>query len=227
VAIWILRLPEDRPRESLSPFIHLRKMVARLTSENRLGDYLGVLGIGLAIVAIGIGFYNTVVPLFLEAEFGVPVEWRGVVIAGFQVGSGLTGLVVGGLRARFTATALVVAGIIAMVIGNAVVAAAPLPAVVAVGMAVTGVGFSLFIPIGQRWMSEAATPAFRGTSVGVWMMINRVAQTGAPPVGSGITDRAGARTALTAAGVALAVGAFLWRPFRRGLRRQPTTLDSV
>ena len=219
LALWASRMPPDSPTRAVDPPLrHLRAAVAVMRRSGRLLDFAGLLTATLAGVFVLHGLGLTVSPLFLDLEFGVPVETRGLIVGTFQLGVILVAARIGRIKARFGATRMLTWAFSLMSVGTAIAAAAPAPWAVALGLTVAGTGFGLFVPLAQAFASEVGGTLHRGLTVLTWVTVVRVAQVVGPPVGSFVTDGAGPRVAFTAAAAAMAGLALLWQPMRRALQ---------
>lgn len=216
LTLWLSRLPPDSPRAPQHlPWRHLRGFASHLRSRSTAADYLGVLALTFAVVAGAMGIGLTVVPLFLDSAFGVPVIWRGMIVATLEAGGAAAGMlsaqVVRGLGTKSTISLSL--GLLAA--GAATIGVASSPVIVAGGMLLMGVAFGLFIPPSQSFASSAGGPAFRGISVGIWVSANRLAQTAIPPAGSAMSERGGARLAMWVTAGTITAAAVTWRVIRR------------
>jgi MFS family permease len=215
LALWAARLPAEPPGTAATPLSHLRDTIDLLRAQSALRDYLGLMVVTVTVISVGIGMGLTVVPLFLDAEFGLPVTWRGVVVAAFQGGTAVAAASITLVRRHLGVAASITVGLGALGAGYALMSAAQHPATVAAGLLCAGLGFGVFIPLAQTYVSSVGGSSARGMTVGMWMSANRVAQTGAPPLAAGLADRAGHRLALLVGSGALLAVAALWHPVRR------------
>lgn len=220
---WATRMPSDPRREAIAPpFGHLADAFRAMRQSGRLRDYVGLLGTTLVGVFILHGLGLTVSPLFLDLEFGVPVDVRGFIVAAFQFGTILVALQVGRILARIGGRKMITIAFSAMAAGSAVAALATAPWHVAVGLGLAGLGFGLFVPVAQSFASLVGTDQYRGLTVLMWVTVVRVAQVVGPQVGSRMTDGAGPRWAFGVAAGAMAVIAVGWIPLRSRINRNVT-----
>lgn len=218
--VWATRMPSDPRREAIAPpFGHLAQAFRVMRDSGRLRDYLGLLGATLVGVFILHGLGLTVSPLFLDLEFGVPVDVRGLIVAAFQFGTILVALQVGRILARIGGRKMITMAFVAMACGSGVAALATAPWHVAVGLGFAGLGFGLFIPVAQSFASLVGTDQYRGLTVLIWVTVVRVAQVVGPQVGSRMTDGAGPRWAFGLAAAAMGLIAIGWIPIRRFVNR--------
>jgi ACDE family multidrug resistance protein len=215
MTLWASRLPAV-PAQAETPQLgrHAKNTLAMLRERGSLTDFVGIHVAALLVVGVGIGLGLTVVPLLLDSRFGVPVVWRGVIVASFQLGGALTAMSVGRLRRTIGFGRTLTLGMACLGFGTALVGTAVAPWMAFVGEVVAGAGFGFFIPLGQTYVSTVATPTYRGTASGMWMSVNRLAQSVAPPLGTTVIVLAGAGTALVAGGASVLVAAAAWRPLR-------------
>jgi MFS family permease len=217
---WASRMPSDPRKEAVAPPIrHLADALRGMKAAGRLRDYLGLLGTTLVAVFILHGLGLTVAPLFLDLEFGVPVDQRGFIVAAFQAGTILVALQVGRLLGLIGGRRLVTIAFAVMAAGSGIAAMATSPWHVAAGLGLAGLGFGLFIPVAQSFISLVGTDQYRGLSVLMWVTIVRVAQVVGPQVGARMTDGAGPRLAFGLAAAGMGVVAIFWIPARRLINR--------
>jgi predicted MFS family arabinose efflux permease len=102
-----------------------------------------------------------------------------------------------------------------MALGMAVTALAPEWWVVAIGLAVSGLGFGLFVPQAQEKVATLNDPIFRGLTVLTWVTFVRFAQVVGPPAGSWSAENLGPRITFAIAGFVMLFAALFWKPIRR------------
>lgn len=220
---WATRMPFDKPSISVeAPLRHFSAAVQAMRNSGTLSDYGGLLLATLAGVFILHGLGLTVTPLFLESEFGTPVETRGLILAMFQTGVIVVAMRVSGLITRFGTRPTLTIAFSLMAIGTTIAGTAPTQWIVAGGLAVAGVGFGLYIPMAQSFAAAVGGDAYRGVTVLVWVTIVRVAQVIGPPTGSNIADGIGARPVYIAAAIGMTLIAISWYPLRQRLHPEPT-----
>ncbi len=213
---WATRMPSDPRKEAIAPpFGHLVDALRGMQESGRLRDYLGLLGSSLVAVFILHGLGLTVSPLFLDLEFGVPVDVRGFIVAAFQFGTILVALQVGRILARIGGRKMMTIAFAMMAIGSGVAALATAPWHIAVGLGIAGFGFGMFVPVAQSFASLVGADQYRGLTVLMWVTVVRVAQVVGPQVGSRMTDGAGPRWAFGLAAIAMGAIAVSWIPLRR------------
>ena len=102
LALWASRMPSDPPTEAVAPPIrHVASAVRTMRRNDTLIDFAGLLTATLAAVFVLHGLGLTVSPLFLDLEFGVPVETRGLIVGTFQFGIILVAARISRIRARY------------------------------------------------------------------------------------------------------------------------------
>jgi len=218
VAAWATRLAIPRYEiPTASPLRHMRGVLYDMRSTGSIIDYGGVLIVTLVSVAILNGAGLTATPLLLESEFGVGVGVRGVVLACFQGGSAIAAFAFARLGGRLGGRAAT-SGFGLMAAGMATVAIAPTVGLVALGLALTGLGFGTFTSLGQDFAAGAASAAYRGLAVSMMVSVIRISQTVAPPLASFGTDHVGPRSAFAGAAIVAGLTAVSWRTVRRSLR---------
>lgn len=223
LALWATRMPIEPRREVDSPLSHAGEAFASLRRGGHLVDYAGILiaTVGVTVLMHGLGF--TTVPLFLDGVFGIASSGRGLVIAFFQVGVVIAAVQIGRLRARHGGTRLVGRAFTLMGLGMAVTAVAPEWWVVPLGLAISGLGFGLFVPQAQEKVATLSDPLYRGLTVLTWVTFVRFAQVVGPPAGSWSAETVGARITFAIAGAVMLLAAVFWKPIRQyALRRQVT-----
>lgn len=227
---WATRMPSDPARDAVAPpFGHLAAAFRAMKESGRLRDYLGLLGTTLVAVFILHGLGLTVAPLFLDLEFGVPVDVRGLIVAAFQAGTILVALQVGRILSRIGGRKMITIAFAAMAMGSGAAAMATTPWHIAAGLGLAGLGFGLFVPVAQSFASLVGTDQYRGLTVLMWVTIVRVAQVIGPQVGSRLADSAtsGPRLAFGIAAAGMGFIAVGWVPLRklinRGVTAQPVS----
>lgn len=214
--LWATRMPFDAPTVAVEPPLrHFSAAVKAMIARGTATDYVGLLLATLGGVFILHGLGLTVTPLFLESEFGTPVETRGLILAMFQTGVILVAMRVSGLISRYGTRRTLTTAFGLMAIGTAFAGSAPNQWMVAAGLAVAGLGFGLFVPIAQSFAAAVGGNVYRGVTVLVWVTIVRIAQVVGPPTGSNIADGIGARPVYLVAATGMAVIAISWYPLRR------------
>lgn len=217
---WATRMPSDPRKEAVAPPLgHLVDALRGMQVSGRLRDYLGLLGTTLVAVFILHGLGLTVSPLFLDLEFGVPVDVRGFIVASFQLGTILVALQVGRILARIGGRKMMTIAFAMMAVGSGVAALAAAPWHIALGLGIAGFGFGMFVPVAQSFASLVGTDQYRGLTVLMWVTVVRIAQVIGPQVGSRMTDGAGPRWAFGLAAVGMGVIALAWIPLRRRINR--------
>jgi MFS family permease len=226
LALWATRMPIEPRREVDSPLSHAGETYLSLRNGGHLVDYTGILiaTVGVTILMHGLGF--TTVPLFLDGVFGIASSGRGFVIAFFQVGVVIAAVQIGRLRARHGGSRLVGVAFTLMGLGMAVTAVAPDWWVVPLGLAVSGLGFGLFVPQAQEKAATLSDPLYRGLTVLTWVTFVRFAQVIGPPSGSWSAETVGPRITFAIAGLVMLLAAVLWRPIRARFKRRQAKVSA-
>lgn len=212
---WASRMPSDAPNEDVDPPVkHVLAGVRSMRQEGTLYDYLGLLVATFGGVFILHGLGLTVTPLFLDAEFGIGVGARGFVVASFQVGIVLVAIWIGRLLVRFGARKLLTMAFALMAVGSVVAGLAPSALVVSGGLAITGLGFGMFMPLAQSFVASASTVLYRGVAVLVWVTVVRIAQTIGPQFGAQLADGENYRLSYFIAAGVMGLLAVAWVPMR-------------
>jgi ACDE family multidrug resistance protein len=180
----------------------LRGQLAVAGPALRSWSVLGPMILGGAVFLL-IFLLLTVVPVYLDEQFGLSAGGRGVVLALPAATSTLGALSIGRLTARTGTRTVVATGLALVAIGFAVVAAVPALGAVAAGLLVYGGGEGLLVATLQDAVAGQAPPESRGAVVATWVGFARAGQT-AGPVLAGAGLAAGARWTFAAASVAAA-----------------------
>jgi MFS family permease len=214
LALWATRLAIPRhPVDTESPLRHVRGMLADMRSRKTVTDYAGVLVATLLSVAVFHGVVLTATPLFLRSEFSVAVEGRGPVTAFFQGGVVIAALVFTRLGSRLGSRAVTL-GFSFMTVGLLLISTTQSLVQIALGLALTGIGFGTFTSLGQDFAAGAASAAYRGLAVSMMVSTIRIAQTLSPPASSLVTDQLSARATFIGAALLVALLTVTWRPLR-------------
>jgi len=220
--LWVSRMPGDVPKEAIAPPTqHFGNAFRSMRTDGTVVDFAGLLVITLAGVFVLHGVGLTVTPIFLESEFAVPVQTRGFIVAGFQVGIIFVAARITTIRAKLGGANTMTAAFALMSVGTAIGAAAAGEWGVFAGLLIAGVGFGLFVPVAQSFAALVGGDRFRGVSVLMWVAVLRVAQVVGPPSGSFLADGTDPRVAYWAAAIGMAVIAVAWRPVRRFVHPTP------
>lgn len=214
LAMWVSRMPVDPPRQADSPLRHLGAAFRFVRNAGHLVDYVGILGVTVATTVLLHGFGYTTTPLFLDEVFGIDSSGRGLIIAAFQVGTVVAAIQIGRLRARRSGSSLVSMSLGLMAAGAVLTAIAPEWWFVALGLAISGVGFGLWVPIAQEHTAEVGGDLYRGLTVLMWVTFVRVAQVVGPPAGASMSESIGPRITFLIAGVGMGVATLAWGPVR-------------
>lgn len=160
----------------------------------------------------------TVLPVYLNDEFGLSAGGRGAVLAVPAATSTLGALCIGRLTARTSTATVVATGLLGVALGLGLVALVPALAAVAAGLLVYGAGEGLLVATLQDAVAGQAPPDRRGAVVATWVGFARAGQT-AGPVLAGLGLAAGSRWTLGAASAVALVLAAGHRALLGGGRR--------
>ena len=214
------RLPDPPGAETPSPPVrHLREAMALLKRDGRRSDFLGVLPISLLTLGIFLGLGLTVLPLFLEREFGLGVSQRGLILAILSGSSSIASVLSGRVGARFARRQVLTTSFLFMVVGFTVIGSAPSLLVLPIGLVVLGLATGSIFPLLQDYSASAGPARYRGILVGTWVSANRVGQFAGPAGGTAAADAIGDRSAYFGGALVMAVIAVTWTPARRLARR--------
>lgn len=195
----------------------LRGQLAAARPALRSWSVLGPMVLGAAVFLL-IFLLLTVLPVYLDEQFGLSAGGRGLVLALPAATSTLGALSIGRLAARTGTTTVVLTGLVGVTAGLALVAAVPLLPAVAAGLLVYGSGEGLLVATLQEAVAGEAPPASRGAVIATWVGFARAGQT-AGPVLAGVGLATGARWTLGAASAAAALLAAGHRLLLGGARR--------
>lgn len=221
VFLWARRLPDPGPITDLSPPLgHLREALGHLRATDRLSDFLGVLPMSFLTLGIYLGLGLTVLPLFLENEFGLSVSQRGAIQAILAGASSSASLLSARIGQRFSPSKVISAAFVCIVAGFVIVGSSPSLWVLPIGLLILGSGTGSIFPLVQDYSASAVPARYRGVIIGTWVSANRLGQFLGPAGGTAIAERIGWREAYFSGAAAMAVVAVVWRPARRLARRR-------
>jgi MFS family permease len=189
--------------------------MAMLKERGRRSDFLGVLPMSLITLGIFLGLGLTVLPLFLEREFGLGVSQRGLIAAILSGASSTASAFSGRVGARFLPRQVLTTGFAFMVAGFLVIGSAPNLWVLPLGLIVLGLGSGSIFPLLQDYSASAGPGHYRGMLVGTWVSANRVGQFAGPSSGTAVAEAIGDRRAYFAGAAVMTVVAVSWQPLRR------------
>jgi MFS transporter, ACDE family, multidrug resistance protein len=220
VFVWARRLPTtDLSIRPSPPVRHLSEALADLRVRGRLSDFLGMLPLSFLTLGIFLGLGLTVLPLFLQSEFGLSVSQRGMVQAIVSAASSTASVLSGRIGARFLPRQVISSALAFMVVGFAIIATAPSLWVLPVGLIVLGASAGAIFPLLQDFSASAGADRYRGVLVGTWVSANRLGQFVGPAVGTAVAVSVGERSTYLAGAVFMALVALAWRPARSAARR--------
>jgi len=213
------RLPDpEAGTPAAPPFRHFSEAMGLLKRQRRRADFLGVLPMSLITLGIFLGLGLTVLPLFLEREFGLGVSQRGLVAAILSGSSSTASVFSGRIGARFVPRQVLTTGFVFMVVGFTIVGSAPSLWVLPLGLIVLGLGSGSIFPLLQDYSASAGPAHYRGMLVGTWVSANRVGQFAGPSSGTAIADAIGERSAYFVGAAVMTTIAVTWMPLRAGAR---------
>lgn len=220
VFVWARKLPGVTSSEPMSrAYRHLTEALAQLRARGRLADFLGMLPMSFLTLGIFLGLGLTVLPLYLEAEFGLSVSRRGLVQAILAASSSVASVMSGRLGLRVIPSRVITGGLALMVAGFLVVGTAPSLWVLPAGLVLIGFGSGSIFPLLQDHAASSGPDRYRGILVGTWVTANRTGQVVGPSTGTAIAVSIGERSSYLLGGALLAVIAVAWRPARYAAQR--------
>lgn len=196
--VW-RQLPRSTRREGT-----LRGQLEETLPILRTRAVLGPVVLGLFVFVLIFGLFLTVIPLYLDDEFGVGSAGRGLVLALPAVTSTIAALSLARVRRRFGIGPVVMLGFGLFVAGFGLAAAVPTLGAVCAAALLYGGGDGLLIASLQDTVAEVAPPESRGTVIATWVGFARAGQTAGPLLAGVGLDAFGARPVF-AAGAALAM----------------------
>ncbi len=135
---------------------------------------------GFVLFILIFGLFLTVLPIYLDDQFGLEAGGRGLIIAVPAAASTLAALSLGRLRRRFGAGALVILGSLLFSVAFVLIGLAGALAVVVLGAIVYGLGEGLSLATLQDLVAGAAPDETRGAVVAVWVAAVRAGQAVGP-----------------------------------------------
>ena len=220
VFVMARRLPDPKGATKPSPpFRHLREAMQLLKREGKRSDFLGVLPMSLITLGVFLGLGLTVLPLFLEREFGLGVSQRGLVAAILSASSSLASVLSGRVGSLYTPRQVLTSAFTFMVVGFTVIGLAPSLWVLSLGLILLGLATGSIFPLLQDYSASVGPAHYRGMLVGTWVSANRVGQFAGPAGGTALADSIGDRRAYFAGAAVMGVIAVTWMPLRRLGRR--------
>lgn len=137
-----------------------------------------VLFAGIAAFALVFGWNVTLLPIHAEQVLGMAPVPRGALVAAGAVTATLTALTLGGRTSQARTGFVVLVAALLFAGGWGIVAlASSMVAVVAAGIALTGVSQGILFPALQGAIADEAPPAQRGSALSLWGSAVRIGQT--------------------------------------------------
>jgi len=209
------RLPDSASDPPSPPFRHFREAMQLLKRRGKRSDFLGVLPMSLITLGVFLGLGLTVLPLFLEREFGLGVSQRGLIAAILSGSSSFASISSGWVAMRLKPRQVLTAAFSFMVVGFTVVGLAPSLWVLPLGLVVLGLATGSIFPLLQDYSASVGPAHYRGMLVGTWVSANRVGQFVGPAGGTAVAESIGDRRAYFAGAAVMGVVAVTWMPLRR------------
>jgi len=210
------RIPDPKNASAPSPpFRHLREAMQHLKREGKRSDFLGVLPMSLVTLGVFLGLGLTVLPLFLEREFGLGVSQRGLIAAILSGSSSIASVFSGRVGSLLTRRQVLTTAFSFMVLGFVVIGLAPSLWVLPLGLIVLGLATGSIFPLLQDYSASVGPAHYRGMLVGTWVSANRVGQFVGPAGGTAVADAIGDRRAYFVGAAVMGVVAVTWMPLRR------------
>jgi MFS family permease len=207
-------LPRSETRD-----VTFREQIGAAMPYLRSATIVRTLTAGFLIFVIIFGLVLTILPVYVNDEFGVGAAWRGALLGLPAVTSTMAALLLGRLTARFGRRRLLTAGGALFAVALAAIAGAPGLGVIAVGILVFGFGQGLMIPTLQDVAAGFAPASSRGAVVAVWVGAARFGQTVGPLIAIGGLESIGAPLTFAAGAVVAALGVAGLTPRAAGERR--------
>jgi MFS family permease len=216
--VWVAarRLPGPSGAPGAArPLAHLREALADLRAHRRLSDYLGILPVSMVTLAVFMGLTQAVTPLFLDREFSLGSTERGLVLAVGAAASSLASLLAGRLARRLRPSRVIALGFGLQVAGLVALGVAPSLWVVAMGLAVCGIGYGSYTPVLMDWATSAGRDRHRGVLVGTWVTGNRFGMFAGPWAATALAGAMGEQDAYLVGALIVGAVAVGWIPLRR------------
>lgn len=207
VAVFVLRLPPDRPRRPTPAGVYLRGVFCQARQPQVMVLCLS----GLVAFILVFGVTLAAFPFLLDREFDYSPPRIAIFLTVAGVLAGIGSLLSGRLSIRLDLSSLVAVGIGMLGLGYVALAGAPGWWVLVLGSAVYGAGEGLAIPVMQNLASSVGDPRYRGATVALWAGFVRLGQTLGPLIFGVAMQLIGIRGAIFAG----AILAFLWAVVER------------
>jgi MFS transporter, ACDE family, multidrug resistance protein len=181
--------------------VPVRRQVHDALAVLRQPRVFAAVAFGFVLFVLIFGLFLTVLPILLDAEFGLGPAQRGWVLAVPATGATVAALSLGRLRARFGRRRLLLAASALFVIGFFTIGSSPLLVLVLAGAVLYGLGEGVSIPTIQDIVAGSAPEASRGAVVAAWVGAARAGQTVGPLLAGLSLALAGARWTFLIGGV--------------------------
>ena len=213
--VWARKLPDPEGVGELPPPVtHLRQALQHLRGRGTLSDFLGVLPMSFLTLGVFLGLGMTVLPLFLENEFGLSSSQRGLVQSILSASSSTASVLSARIGARFAPNKVLTGSFLLMIVGFVLIGVAPSLWLLPVGLVVLGSGTGSIFPLLQDYSAAVGPARYRGALVGTWVSANRLGQTVGPAGGGALADGIGERSSYLVGAAVIGVVAAIWRPAR-------------
>lgn len=203
-AVW-RRLPTEERRDDTRMLAQFARAVPRL----RTRQVMIVLAGGTLVFSLMFGVLLTIMPVYLDAEFGLSATMRGLVLGIPAVATTAVSLLMGRLRARISFRAMLVAGAGVMAASLLGISAAATLTALVVAVLVFGLSEGLLVPTLQERAASSGGTESRATVMAMFVSSSRLGQTVGPVAAAWLAAGAGGAPLAFAAGagVAVAMGA--------------------
>lgn len=180
----------------------LREQLRRAAPYVRNPVVLGATALTFVLFVLIFGLFLTVLPVHLDAEFGIGAAGRGLILAVPAASSTATALTLGRLRRRWGARPLLLVGSCCLAVGFGILGVAPNLPLLLVGPFVYGFGEGVLIPTLQDVIAGVPPASSRGSVVAFSVGMTRLGQTTGPIATGFALERAGAEGLFLAGAVA-------------------------
>jgi MFS family permease len=219
------RLPHDHAGRSTG--VTLRSQFRAAREVIRLPVVSTTLIYGFVLFILIFGLFLTILPILLENKFGISAGYRGLILTASGATSTVVALNLGRLRPRFGAGRLLIGATVLFVVGFLLAGLAGTVVLVAIGVAIYGLGEGASIPTMQDMIAGAGPDESRGAVVAVWVSAVRLGQAIGPLIaGLGIAHLGEGQTFVAAGILTAVIGVVLtFTPLRdveRGEARRAT-----
>lgn len=167
-------------RGEVDPDADVRSQLRAAATVVRNPAVWGPVGLAFTAFVFVFGLFLTVLPVHLEAEFGMSASERGLVVAVPAIGATIGALLLGRLRTWLSARALAVGSFGLFAVAYPVVGLAGAIPVLLVAAVVYGLGEGLVLPTLTDIVASSAPERSRGAVLSVQVSAIRAGQTAGP-----------------------------------------------